>query len=182
MAKNNKNVILSILTAVLSILGLILFFTTSFLARNDASDNYTRVFYDGDFKTRFGDAILTLNDSNFPDALFILGLIGLVLIILGSLYYLTLATTNNRCLISKRNAPGPIAGLLFLLGGLIGFIGLMIFVPYGIDYLDSHGSFSYGLGFIFTLIVVILFILVGVFLLALTFTNKDKRSSSKKKR
>ena len=128
--KNNNNLILSILTTTLSILSLILFFTTSFLARNDASDNYTRVYYDGDVKIRFGDAVLTLNDSDFPDALFILGLIGLLLIIIGSLYMTTLTLTKKNCYLSNRKAPSPVTGIFFLLGGLLGFIGLMIFLPY----------------------------------------------------
>jgi hypothetical protein len=182
MAKNSNKLILSLITTVLSILGLILFFTTSFLARNEEIDNYTRIYYDGDIKTRLGDAILTLNDSDFPDAVTILGIIGLVLIILGSLYYLSLAATKNDCLLSKRKAPGPIAGILFLLGGLLGFIGLMVFLPYGIDYLETFSSFSYGFGFIFTLIITILFLLVGVFLLILTFTKKDKKRITKKKK
>ncbi|MHA1355853.1 MAG: hypothetical protein ACTSR1_11845 [Candidatus Heimdallarchaeota archaeon] len=182
MAKNIGKLIFSITTMVSSILGLILFFTTSFISRYETIDNFTRIFFDGDIKTRFGSLIIVVNDSDFPDALMILGLIGLILIILGSVYTTSLAFTKKNCYISNRKAPGPVTGMLFLLGGIIGFIGLMFVVPYALDYFETFSSFTYGFGFIYTLILVILFILLGVYLLILTFTNKDKKRSSKKKK
>lgn len=182
MAKNIKKLLFSIPTAILGVLGFILFFTTAFIARNTASDNYTRVFFNGDIVTRLGDLVITLNSSSFPDALFILCLIGFILIILGSAYTMTLAVANKDCIISNRKAPGPVTGILFLLGGILGFIGLMIFIPWGMDYFESSSSSTYGLGFIFTLIVMILFLLIGAFLLVLTFMNKDKKRNSKKKK
>ncbi|MHA1156381.1 MAG: hypothetical protein ACTSQK_09760 [Candidatus Heimdallarchaeota archaeon] len=182
MAKNSNQLILALGFTVLSVLGIILMMTTPFLAINEASDQYFRIFYDGDTKWRIGNFSFTGEDPNFPEAVPILILIGIIIIILGSSYMTVLAISNKNCIISNRKAPGPITGIFSALGGILGFIGMMVFLAYGIDKIKSNSNYGYGFGFIFGLIVFVIFILFGAYLLILTLLNKDKKRKSTKKK
>jgi hypothetical protein len=155
--------------------------TTPFIYRFDSSDYYIKIFFDGDSKTFIYNIIVEGSDSNFPNATTIMSIIGIVIILVGVLYTLALAITKNDCLLTKRKAPGPITGTFFLVGGLLGLIGLLVLVPHASDLFEANSNYDYGFGYIFTLIIVSLFILVGLFLLILTFTNADKKRTKKKR-
>lgn len=183
MAKTNYNkLILAIVISVVNILGLIFLLTTPFIARFDAIDDYFRIFYNGDTKFRFNDVIVHGNDSDFPGAVPVLALIGIIVILIGSIYMITLAISKKDCFISNRKAPGPISGTLFFIGGLIGFIGMMVFLPYATDLLDNFSELSIGFGFVISLIIFILMMLYGIFLVILTLLNKDKKRKPRKKK
>ncbi len=182
MAKNSNQLILALGFTILSVLGIILMMTTPFLAINNASDQYFRIFFDGDTKWRIGNFSFTGEDSNFPEVIPILTLIGIIMTILGSAYMTALAIADKNCFVSNRKAPGPITGLFSVLGGILGFIGMMIFLAYGIDKIESNSDYGFGLGFIFGLIVFVIFILFGAYLLILSLQNKDKKRKRAKKK
>ena len=92
-----------------------------------------------------------------------------------------LALTEKDCYISNRKAPGPVTGILLGVGGLIGFIGMMVGVPYGTDIIEANSDYTFGLSFIFSLIVFILMLLYGIFLVVLTLMNKDKKRKPQKR-
>ena len=183
MAKNNNfELILSIVITVVNILGLVFLLTTPFLSRFDAIDDYTWIFYNGDSKTRFGDLIVKGHDSDFPNAVPVLTLIGIIVVLIGCIYMTTLAISKKNCFISNRKAPGPISGALFIFGGLIGFIGMMVCLPYATDVIDSPFDYSIGFGFVISLIIFILMLLYGIYLVVLTLLNKDKKRKPRKKK
>ena len=181
MAKNYSKLAIAIVSSVIAVLELIFLLATPFVSRYESSENYTRIFIDGDTKTRFGSLIVEGHDSDFPGAVLILGLIGIIFVLLGCAYMTLLALTEKDCYISNRKAPGPVTGILLGVGGLIGFIGMMVGVPYGMDIIEASSAYSFGLSFIFSLIVFILMLLYGVFLVVLTLMNKDKKRKTKKR-
>ena len=173
MAKNYSKLIIAIIASVIAVLGIIFLLTTPFISRYEDSDNYGRIFIDGDTITRWGSVTVEGHDSDFPGAVLILGLIGIIFVLLGCAYMTLLAITEKDCYISNRKAPGPVTGILLGIGGLIGFIGMMVGVPYGKDIIEANSAYTFGLCFIFSLIVFILMLLYGIFLVVLTLMNKS---------
>jgi drug/metabolite transporter (DMT)-like permease len=115
---------------------------------------------------------------DFPIAFTILSLIGIIVLISGSIYWLFHTFTGKqKCEITKFSLPGPITGALIGLGGAIGFIGSMVFIPYGNDV--TSGPITYAFGYIVPTVVFGLFLLFGFIFL---FTSKKGKKSSKKKK
>lgn len=182
MAKKNNTILaIAITVLVLSVLGLILMLTTSFLSIYDDYENYFRIFYNGDTRFRAGDVIINGDASDFPAAVPVLVLIGIITILLGSVYMTILALTKRDCFISNKKAPGPISGALLVFGGLFGFIGMMVFVPFGVDRIEGNSNYDFGFGFVFTLIVFILLLLFGIYLIIVNLPKKKKKRKYKKK-
>jgi len=180
MEKNSQQMIFAGFLVLLSILNIIFFTTTAIVSYYFNSDNFWRYFFNGNVKWRIGGTLLVTHDDNFPSAFAIITLIGLVVIILGSLYWFGLVLTNRKkCLLTNNSLPGPFIGVLLGFGGLLGFIGNMTFIPFGND-LTEATDLSYGFGYISVTVILGLFLLAGIFIL-LTL-KKSKKSTMKKRR
>jgi hypothetical protein len=178
LKRSNKSLILSLLTFILGALGLIFLTAFPVISSYTDSDNWYRIFFNAKVKWRLVGITTVYSASNFPIAFTLLSLIGIIVIILGSIYWLfhTFAGKNN-CALSNFRLPGPVTGVLLGLGGVIGFIGSMVFIPYGND--TTSGSQNYAIGYIVTTLILGLFILIGAYIL---FTSKKGKKSSKKKK
>ncbi|NHK31087.1 MAG: hypothetical protein FK730_07025 [Asgard group archaeon] len=178
MKKNSRSLFLSILAFVLSALGLILLTTIALVSNYVDSDNWYRIFFNGITKWRVVGITSIYSATGFPVAFTVLSLIGIIAVILGSIYWLIHVLGGKRkCKFSKFKLPGPIVGVFLGLGGLIGFIGSMVFIPYGNNV--TGGFNSYASGYIVPTVILGLFLLVGAFIL---FTSKKGKKSSKKKK
>jgi hypothetical protein len=192
MAKKNTNqIIYSIIALALSIAGLVVPFLFPFLGFRDSdTGDYGRIFYNGRWKTKveiFNSIIINNGGAssfdNFTQAVPILVLIGSISIVLGSLYWFLLALSGNDCILTNRKIPGPITGVLSIVGGVVGFIGTMIFIDFGKEpqindmsaiFLAST-DLSYRFAFYFCIVIFSLYLLLGILLLFMTFTGRDKK-------
>lgn len=176
--KKNTNLFLSLLTFILGVSGLIFLLTTAWVENYIDSDNWYRIFFNGNFKLRIAGFTTTSAVSGFPVAVTVLVLIGIIAIVLGTIYWLihVLAGKKN-CEFSKFRLPGPVVGVLLGLGGLIGFIGSMVFIPFGNDHTGGFNSYAYG--YIVVTVILGLFLLIGAIVL---FASKKGKKSSKKKK
>ncbi|MBD3191430.1 MAG: hypothetical protein GF308_12350 [Candidatus Heimdallarchaeota archaeon] len=190
MKGKNKHMILGLGVLVVSITGLIILTTAPFLSDYENSGNYARIWFNGRWKTKFTvwNSIIintgTADDfSNFPGTVPILTLIGIITIILGSLYWALLGFAGKDCVLTNRKVPGPISGFSFLLGGIVGFVGTMLFIPFANERIENSAfDYSYAFGFIVSVVVFSLFLLLGGYLAYLTISNKDKKRRSRRRR
>ncbi|NHJ47064.1 MAG: hypothetical protein FK733_04680 [Asgard group archaeon] len=179
MKRNNKSLILSLLATVLGITGLIFLTATAVVSNYVDSDNWYRVFFNGVVKWRLIGITSIYSMSGFPIAVTVLSLIGIIATILGSLYWFGLALTGKKkCSFTDFKLPGPMVGIIVGLGGIIGFVGSMVFIPFGNDIIS--GAQHYAIGYIIPTTIFGLFILIGILILATT--KKGKKTSKKKKR
>lgn len=190
MKVKNKQMILGLGVLLLSIIGVIILTTAPFLSDYENSTNFARIWFNGRWKTKFkiGNSIIinsgTADDfSNFPGTVPILTLIGIITIIVGSLYWVLLGFAGKDCVLTDRKAPGPISGFSFLLGGIVGFVGTMLFIPFANEHIEnSIFDYSYAFGFIVTVVIFSLFILIGGYFVYLTISNKDKKRRRRRRK
>ncbi|NPE07256.1 MAG: hypothetical protein GNW80_03150 [Asgard group archaeon] len=179
MKKKSRNLLLSILTFILGALGLIILTTVALVQNYVDSDNWYRIFFNGITKWRVLGVTSIYSASGFQTAFTYLALIGIGFIVLGAIYWLIHELTGKRkCKLSKSKLPGPIVGVLLGFGGLVGFIGSMVFIPYGNDV--TGGFNSYASGYIIPTVIMGLFILIGAIILLTSMSGK-KTSKKKKK-
>jgi hypothetical protein len=178
LKRDSKNLFFSILVFILGVSGLVLLTTLALIENYFNSDNWYRIFFNGNVKWRIAGITTTYPASGFQIAFTYLALIGIIMIILGSIYWLghVLAGKKN-CKFSEFKLPGPIVGVLLGFGGLISFTGSMVFIPYGNG--ATGGGNVYAFGYIVTAIIFGLFLLIGVFIL---FTSKKGKKTSKKRK
>jgi hypothetical protein len=166
--------ILSLIAFVVGVFGLIILTTTPLVSSYTDSDNWYRIIFNGNVKWRIVGFTTIYSASGFPIAFTYLSLIGISAIVIGSIYWLFLTFTGNKnCALTDFSLPGPITGILFSLGGIIGFIGSMIFIPYGNDV--TTGGIRYAIGYYAATIVLGLFILIGALILLTLKKGKKKR-------
>lgn len=175
LKKSEKNLFLSIISLIIGVLGLIFLTTTAMISDYNDSDNWFRIFFDGRTKRKIGGVTISVMDNDFPMAFTVLTVIGISLIILASFYWFGHALgKKNNCFITNYRLPGPLVGTSMVLGGLLGFIGSMVFLPYGNDIVD--GSSSYAFGYISITVILGLFLLIGLLII---FTSKKGRKRRK---
>jgi len=178
LKKNSKNVLLSFLVFLLSASGLILLAITPLISNYYDSDNWYRIFFHGITKWRIAGFTSVYEASGFPVYFTYLTIIGISIAVLGSIYWLIHTLSGKRkCNLTNFDLPGPFTGVLLGLGGLISFIGSMVFIPYGNNVTGGGNTYAYG--YIVTAVIFGLLLLIGVMIL---FTSKKGKKTSKKKK
>ncbi len=164
----------------MGIFGLLVLTTAALISNYNDIDNWSRLFFNGNLKTKIGGGDpFTIFDNDFPTAFTVLSLIGIIAIILGAIYWLAVSLSKkNNCLFTNYNLPGPITGAFMGLGGILGFIGSMVFIPYGNDFVEG-GFYNYAFGYILVTVVFGLFFIIG---LLIVLTTKKGRKPKKKKK
>ncbi|MBN1331109.1 MAG: hypothetical protein JXA54_16670 [Candidatus Heimdallarchaeota archaeon] len=188
MTKLDTKTIFSIIFLSLSILGIVFLTTTAMISNYEDSNNFYRIFFNGRWKLKFqvGSIITTLdgdqddfNNPSFPLSFTILALIGMITIVIGSAYWFIHSISGKKnCSLTKYKMPGPVDGITMGIGGLVGFIGSMVFLDFGNEIIEGSNN-TYAFGYIVTTIIFLIFLLVGLSILIL---SKKKPKSVKKNR